>query len=121
MIHDFIIEGWEISADGNASKVESNDQLESSNYWLHCNRASEQFEQWLQKEEIDEFIIESLLATDTRPRFQKLDDESFFLILRGVNLNSGKEPDDMLTIRLLYTPQRVITCNLQHSKAILGE
>lgn len=112
------MEGWTISSDGKASKVESDEQLKSERYWLHCNRESEQFEHWLCSEGIDESITESLLATDTRPRFQQLDDERFFLILRGVNLNSGKEPDDMLTIRLLYTPQRLITCNLQHSKAI---
>lgn len=118
MIHDFIVEGWAIAKDGSASKIELNDELNSNAYWLHCNRGAEQFEQWLREESIEESIIESLLATDTRPRFQQIDNESFFLILRGVNLNNGKEPDDMLTIRLLYTPQRVITCNLQHSKAI---
>lgn len=118
MIEEFIMEGWKFPRGNKAEKVESIEPLKICPYWLHCNRASTHFEHWLQTEGIDESIIESLLATDTRPRFQQIDENSFFLILRGVNLNTGKDPDDMLTIRLLYTPQRVITCNLQHSKAI---
>lgn len=118
MIEEFVMEGWTFSSGNKAEKIESVSPKTISPCWLHSNRASAQFEHWLRDEGIDESIIESLLATDTRPRFQQIDEESFFLILRGVNLNTGKDPDDMLTIRLLYTPQRVITCNLQHSKAI---
>ncbi|QBG34291.1 zinc transporter ZntB [Litorilituus sediminis] len=118
MIYDFIVESWHFDQQGKSTPIESNAQLENDSYWLHCNRSSAQFEKWLMDEGVDESIIESLLASDTRPRFQQIDDSSFFLILRGVNLNAGKEPDDMLSIRLLYTPKRVITCNLQQSKAI---
>lgn len=118
MKHDFIIEGWQLNTDAAASAITDNEQLQGQNYWVHCNRSSAEFESWLQQLGIDESISASLLATDTRPRFQQIDNDSFFLILRGVNLNTGKQPDDMLTIRLLYTPERVITCNLQRSRAI---
>lgn len=117
-MYEFIIDGWQIVSCDKPYPLKSNDQLKGSGYWLHCNRTSVAFEKWLIEEEIDESVRVSLLASDTRPRFQQIDESSFFLILRGVNLNKGKEPDDMLTIRLLYTPQRVITCNQQKSKAI---
>lgn len=117
-MHDFIVQGWTVPSTGEASSIHSTAQLSTNGYWLHCDRSSDKFEQWLIDEGVDESIRESLLATDTRPRFQQIDDNSFFLILRGVNLNKGKEPDDMLTVRLLYTPQRVISCNQQRSRAI---
>ncbi|AIY66683.1 zinc transporter ZntB [Pseudoalteromonas piratica] len=118
MKQNFIIEGWQINANSAPSKVETGEQLQNQNYWVHCDRSSNEFEQWLKELGLDESIIESLLATDTRPRFQQIDKHRFFLILRGVNLNPGKEPDDMLTVRLLYTPERVVTCSLQRLRAI---
>lgn len=118
MKQNFIIEGWQINAIAVPSKIENGEQLQSHNYWVHCDRSSSEFEQWLKSLGLDESIIESLLANDTRPRFQQIDEQCFFLILRGVNLNPGKEPDDMLTVRLLYTPERVVTCSLQRLRAI---
>jgi zinc transporter len=118
MKQNFIIEGWQIDANAVPSKIENGEQLQSHNYWVHCDRSSSEFEQWLKSLGLDESIIESLLANDTRPRFQQIDEQCFFLILRGVNLNPGKEPDDMLTVRLLYTPERVVTCSLQRLRAI---
>jgi zinc transporter len=115
---DFIIEQWYFDGQNAAERLDSKVKDKSQGIWLHCNRASEDFEQWLVNEGIEETIVESLLAFDTRPRFQLIGNESFFLILRGVNLNPGKEPDDMITLRILYTPSRVITCSGQQSKAI---
>ena len=117
-MHSFVVEGWQLTNCNTPYQISSNDQFADSGYWIHCDRSSIQFEQWLIDEGIDDSVRESLLASDTRPRFQQIDENSFFLILRGVNLNKGKAPDDMLTIRLLYTPQRVITCNQQRSMAI---
>ncbi|MGB1261631.1 MAG: CorA family divalent cation transporter [Cognaticolwellia sp.] len=113
----FIIDAWQINGPLSTNLVNA-DELTESAVWLHCDRTNQAFSQWLTANSIDESIIESLLATDTRPRFQRFGSDSFLLILRGVNLNKGKAPDDMLTIRMLYTPDRLITCNAQHSKAI---
>ena len=118
MKHDFIIEGWQLNHNDRPNAVTSEQQLAEQSYWLHCDRSSAEFEHWLESLGFDESIIESLLATDTRPRFQQIDKNRFFLILRGVNLNAGKEPDDMLTVRLLYTPERVVTCSIQRLRAI---
>jgi zinc transporter len=117
-MHSFVLQSWQLTHCDTPYQMSSSEQLAASGYWIHCDRSSTEFEQWLIDEGIDDSIRESLLASDTRPRFQQIDENSFFLILRGVNLNKGKDPDDMLTIRLLYTPQRVITCNQQRSRAI---
>ncbi|GHF91504.1 zinc transporter ZntB [Thalassotalea marina] len=118
MNYEFLIDAWQINEQGQGTQVNPAELDNYDGVWMHCNRSSAEFEQWLGNEGFSEAIVKSLLATDTRPRFQQIDEESFFLILRGVNLNSGKQPDDMLTIRLLYTPNRLISCNLQRSRAI---
>lgn len=118
MNNNFYEQAWDFSSSDKVAPLSDFTSRTATSYWVHGNRLSEAFEQWLVEEGIDESIIASLLATDTRPRFQPLNEDSFLLILRGVNLNKGKEPDDMLTIRLLYTPDRVISCNLQRSRAI---
>ncbi|MFD2167634.1 CorA family divalent cation transporter [Thalassotalea euphylliae] len=116
-LREYIYEAWHIN--GKQSKAISDlDELNLPNTWLHCNRTDDNFHQWLVQENIDESIIESLLASDTRPRFQRLEGDAFLLIVRGVNLNKGKQPDDMLTVRMLYTGDRLITCNSQTSRAI---
>lgn len=117
-MHEFILEAWELCPKAQATPLKSDEELDSSNYWIHCDRGSSEFELWMVNQGIEESVRASLLAEDTRPRFQQLDENSFILILRGVNLNKGKDPDDMLTIRLLYSSNRVITCNQQRSRAI---
>ena len=60
-------------------------------------------EQWLSA-----IVAEALLEEETRPRIMVLDD-SLFLTLRGVNLNAGADPEDMISIRLYIEANRVIT------------
>ena len=59
---------------------------------------------------VDTVIGSNLVDEDTRPRcflFQT----GVFLSLRGVNLNPGAEPDDMIAVRLWATESCVITSN----------
>jgi zinc transporter len=62
----------------------------------------------LGKSGLSPIVAEALLEEETRPRIMVLD-ESLFLTLRGVNLNPGAEPDDMISIRLYIEADRVIT------------
>ena len=59
---------------------------------------------------LTELAAEALLSQETRPRAQSVGNE-LLLALRGVNLNPGSEPEDMVSIRLWTDGQRVIsTC-----------
>jgi zinc transporter len=58
-----------------------------SQHWLH------------EKSVLSPIVAEALLEEETQPRIMVLDD-SLFLMLRGVNLNPGTDPDDMISIRL---------------------
>jgi zinc transporter len=77
--------------------------------WIHLDRTGTDSHHWLQeKSGLSPIVAEALLEEETRPRIMVLDD-SLFLTLRGVNLNPGAEPDDMISIRLYIEADRVIT------------
>jgi len=77
--------------------------------WIHLDRIGPDSQQWLQENSgLSPIVAEALLEEATRPRIMVLDD-SLFLTLRGVNLNAGADPEDMISIRLYIEADRVIT------------
>lgn len=57
---------------------------------------------------LDAIVLEALLAEDTRPRYF-VHGDGFLMILRGINLNPGAAPDDMVSLRLWIEPNRIIS------------
>lgn len=77
--------------------------------WVHMDRTVPRVQKWLAEEaELDELVIDALLADGTRPRASSISD-GLLVILRGVNLNKGADPDDMIAIRMWLDHHRVIT------------
>ena len=77
--------------------------------WIHLDRTKERAQRWIREEAgLDRLVSDALLAEDTRPRFQAVGD-GLLVILRGVNMNPGAEPDDMISIRMWFEPSRIIT------------
>lgn len=77
--------------------------------WTHLEYSDEHIQQWLLNESgLDEITAEALLAEETRPRSIIIGD-SLLLTLRGVNLNPGADPEDMVAVRLWSDGQRIIT------------
>lgn len=77
--------------------------------WIHLDRTRAQSQSWLRTEAgLDPLAAHSLLAEETRPRVQAFG-EGLVVILRGVNLNEGAEPDELIAIRMWIEPTRVIT------------
>jgi len=78
--------------------------------WVHLDATSPATPNWLRQAapELDELIIAALLADETRPRFLQFGDGSL-IILRGVNLNPGAEPDDMVSTRLWVDSNGIIS------------
>lgn len=86
--------------------------------WIHLDCAHENAEAWLlEQSKIDTFVIDGLLAEETRPRCESYD-EGTLLVLRGVNLNPGAEPEDMVSIRLWITESRVISTRRRKLMAV---
>ena len=88
--------------------------------WVHMDANNPDSREWLKTElsYLDPFIIEALLADETRPRMTKVKDGAL-LILRGVNLNENASPEDMISIRLWIDKHRIISLQKRNLKAVL--
>lgn len=120
MADNFLIDQWYFD-DGESQQIKHENMHElkiQSGNWYHCHREAASLRKWLQFNQIEPSIIHSLLRDDTRPRFERYDDGSFLLILRGVNLNEGAKPDDMLSIRMFWKGNALISTNKMSSRTI---
>ncbi|TCD12320.1 zinc transporter ZntB [Oricola cellulosilytica] len=75
--------------------------------WVHIHRDALSIEELLQDHDCDEFVRDALTADDTRPRCTVHGDGAI-VIMRGVNLNPGAEPDDMVSVRFWIEDSQVI-------------
>lgn len=85
--------------------------------WVHLQHGDQASEAWLQQSGLDELVCEALLADETRPRTSRLG-AGLLLILRGVNLNDGAEPEDMISLRLYLQEGQVITVERRPLRAL---
>ena len=101
--------GWD-ERDGRAPK--------GTMQWLHLDYTDEEVTRWLKTGSgIDEVVCEILTAEETRPRSLPVDD-GLLVILRGVNLNPGADPEDMVSIRMWIEKRRVITVRHRRVMAV---
>ena len=87
--------------------------------WVHLDAHHPETRPWLEKEVsyLDSFIIDALLAEETRPRMTQIGD-GVLLILRGVNLNENSAPEDMISIRLWVDEYRIISIRRRKLRAV---
>ncbi|MCW8836222.1 MAG: zinc transporter ZntB [Rhodospirillales bacterium] len=86
--------------------------------WLHLDRGTERTRSWIEDGAgLDPLVAEALLAEETRPRCMAFND-GLLLILRGVNLNPGADPEDMVSVRLWVERDRVISVRLRRLMAV---
>jgi len=77
--------------------------------WLHLNFDDPEAAEWLTHHSgLNDIAVNGLLAQDTRPHTLTRG-QNLLLILRGVNLNPGEEPDDMVSVRIWTDGQRLIS------------
>ncbi len=92
--------------------------LEKGPIWIHLDATHESTEDWLHGQSgLSTYVIDGLLASETRPRCEAYED-GVLLNLRGVNLNPGADPEDMVSIRIWIERQRVISTRLHRLMAI---
>lgn len=76
--------------------------------WVLLDRFSDRAPAWLGETlGLPEVACDGLLEENTRPRLSRIGD-GLLIILRGVNVNPGAEPDDMVSVRLWVDEGRVI-------------
>ncbi|MDT0682140.1 zinc transporter ZntB [Roseicyclus sp. F158] len=76
--------------------------------WIHMFRDSPAGQGWLHGASLVPVVFNALTADETRPRCT-VHDGGVILNLRGVNLNPGAEPEDMVSIRLWIQGTRVVS------------
>ena len=77
--------------------------------WVHLDYSSRNTQKWLtQKSGLDAVITEALSEEDSRPRCTMFQ-EGLLLSLRGVNMNPGSDPEDMVGIRIWLEKNRIIS------------
>ena len=115
-----LVFAFEFDADGVARRLNWDDIVSGPaarpgvRRWLHLNRLSPAVRAWLTDVSgIDGVIDAALLQEDTRPRC--LAHEGGLLInLRGVNMNEGSEPEDMIAIRIWMSEDVVVSLRAFH-------
>ncbi|MEE4637260.1 MAG: zinc transporter ZntB [Wenzhouxiangella sp.] len=117
-----LILGYSLDRQGGGtalSPVELADHLNGPQpVWFHFDGGSAGTEHWLNAHSgLDSYVIESLLSKETRPRCD-IQEKGILLNLRGVNLNPGAKPEDMVSIRLWVDENRVISVRFRRILAV---
>ena len=77
--------------------------------WVHLDRSDARAEDWLRRESgLEPLVVEALLEPETRPRCTALPG-GWLVVMRGVNLNPGADPEDMVALRAWVEEERVLT------------
>ncbi len=108
LIYAFLLDG-----DGGARRLPDDAidrwQPEQGLLWLHFDYSHPASQQWLnQRAGLDPLVAAALVSEEARPRSASVGD-SLLLTLRGVNLNPGADPEDMVAIRLWSDGNRIIS------------
>lgn len=68
--------------------------------WLHLDYSRPAVQQWMYNcSGLSDITVEALMQPETRPRCVPADD-GLMVFLRGVNLNPGADPEDMVSVRM---------------------
>ena len=85
--------------------------------WVDCDQGHKQGRTWLTEHAgLEPDMLGILLAGETRPRSVAASD-SLALIIRGINMNPGAEPDDMVAVRMVLQQRRILT---SHRRKLLS-
>lgn len=85
--------------------------------WVDVDLGNKQGRQWLLKNSgLDKNVSSILLAGETRPR-SLVESDSLIVIMRGINMNPGSVPDDMVAIRMSLQRNRIVTT---HRRKVLS-
>ena len=84
-----------------------------SRRWLHFSRFSEEARAWLvESGTLPILVCDVLFQEETRPRAFRYDN-AMVLNLRGVNLNEGASPQDLISLRI-YADQDLLVTTRAH-------
>jgi zinc transporter len=118
LVHALVLDGRGGARSIARTELEGLQLAPSESVWLHWDRSHPQTQTWLRTASgLSEFVCDLMLEENTRPRLLPLPDDEMLLFLRGVNLNPGAEPEDMVSVRIFAAAQQVISLRLRSLRA----
>lgn len=110
---DKLLHALLLDREGGATAVAADDiekwRPEDGLLWLHVDVAEHPPREWLQQViGLESFVVEALTADETRPRSLS-QGNGLLTVLRGVNMNPGDDPEDMVSIRLWIEQDRIVS------------
>ncbi len=109
-----LVQAYILDGDGGGTRIgwqeiEQWRAEDGSILWLHLDYSHPFVRQWLKgRKGLDYLVIENLISEDSRPRCTPFH-AGLLMGLRGVNLNPGADPEDMVAIRLWIDEHCVIS------------
>ncbi|MFQ3322215.1 MAG: zinc transporter [Pseudomonadales bacterium] len=97
--------GLNLDSKGGGVNLES---VESDCTWMHIDYSHSSAADFLTSLGLQERVVQSLIQPDTRPRTVKAK-EGTLVFIRGINLNPGANPEDMVSLRMWVETNRLIT------------
>jgi zinc transporter len=86
--------------------------------WIHLDYSDPNSQRWLQENSgIDPIVQKTLVSEESRPRCEYFE-TGLLTILRGVNLNPGADPEDMVSIRIWLEENRIVSCRRRRLASI---
>ena len=119
---DGLICAYRLDGEGSGTTFDGFDDIpepaERGHFWVHMHRTGEGTRDWLnEKSSLRPLVQRALLAEESRPRCSIIS-EGVLLNLRGINLNPGAEPEDMVSVRLWLEPDFVVSSRARKLMAI---
>ena len=87
--------------------------------WVHLSADHPETQDWILQHMpyLDETVPEALTQPVTRSRASQVG-QGVLAILRGLNFNEGKDPEDMVAIRIWADAERIVTLARQRVRAL---
>lgn len=87
--------------------------------WVHLSADHAHAEAWItgHMPYLDDTIPQALTQASTRSRASRIG-QGVLAVLRGVNLNEGRDPEDMVAIRIWAEAERIVTLSRQRVRAL---
>ncbi|MCA0923008.1 zinc transporter ZntB [Pseudooceanicola nanhaiensis] len=87
--------------------------------WVHLDATDPEAPDWIAHNlpYLDPAVHESLTVTATRSRATRIGD-GMLVVLRGVNMNEGRDPEDMVAVRMWVDENRIVTLSRQRVRAL---
>ncbi len=117
-----LVTAWQLDRNGGGSRIGwpqiATWQQDEGLIWIHLDYSDPNSQRWLQEMSgVDPIVRQAMISEESRPRCERFE-TGLLTILRGVNLNPGADPEDMVSIRIWLEENRIISCRRRRLASI---